>query len=266
MATIEPFVRTTSTNRSLTTILFYSWQKLIKCIRSTEAPGEASCKERSNSMTPEASLKNDISLDVHDELGNDPGEVAFFQFLHSEYRKVTHFVESTQREFAIRETRVLQGLEILKRPNFILVNDKWQLFARSVHRLYRELLCFETFCIMSYVSFSKILKKHDKVTGLCTRCPFMENVVSRANFANYPELKDMIRRCEDLYQEVSDRLVEESLHEDQRLFLNMVNKFKEQSPSRREAPVALRLKDSYRRCGAAKDDRVLPRAKRPKLR
>lgn len=94
----------------------------------------------------------------------------------------------------------------MKRPNSIMVNEKWSMVAKSIYRLYKDLLRLETFAIMTYCSFSKILKKHDKVTGYQTRSAFMSNVVNRANFTNYPQVLEMISRCERLYEEVSSRL------------------------------------------------------------
>lgn len=172
-------------------------------------------------------------------LGKNPGEIAFFKLLHSEFKKATHFFDKAQQEFAIREERVQEGMEIMKRPNSIMVNEKWSLLAKSIFRLYKDLLLLETFAIMTYCSFSKILKKHDKVTGHNTRAAFMANVVSQANFTMYPKVLEMITRCVSWYEEVSDRLVQEGkegLYEDERLFINMISRLNEQALDTADAP------------------------------
>jgi hypothetical protein len=164
-------------------------------------------------------------------IGKSPGEIAFFKLLHTEFKKVTHFFERSSEQYAIREERVREGMNIMKQPNSIMVNEKWSLMAKSVHRLYKDLLLLETFAIMSYCSFSKILKKHDKVTGYNTRNAFMENVVNKANFTHYPKLLEMITRCERMHEEVSSILLtegKESLYEDERLFINMISRLNEQ--------------------------------------
>jgi hypothetical protein len=189
------------------------------------------------------------------ELGKSPGEIAFFKLLHAELKKATHFFEKAQQEFSIREERVEEGMEIMKQPNSIMVNEKWSLLAKSIYRLYKDLLLLETFAIMTYCSFSKILKKHDKVTGYQTRVAFMANVVNKANFTSYPNVLAMISRCERMYEEVSHHLLregKEGLYEDERLFINMINRLNEQvlesddcnsaldrKEGRRSAPVAL---------------------------
>merc|ERR1711933_300438 len=107
----------------------------------------------------------------------------------------------------------------------IMIDCRWSVVAKSLYRLYKDLMLLETFAIMTYCSFSKILKKHDKVTGFITRKAFMENVVSKANFSNYPNVLAMITSCETLFEEVYNFLVSEGrqcLDEDERLFLNMI--------------------------------------------
>mmetsp|Transcript_7278 Transcript_7278/g.11473 ORF Transcript_7278/g.11473 Transcript_7278/m.11473 type:complete len:283 (+) Transcript_7278:307-1155(+) len=166
-----------------------------------------------------------------DGINKSPGEIAFFKLLHSEFKKAERFFGKAQEEFVIREGRVREGIEIMKHPNSIMVGDKWSLLAKSLYRLYKELLLLETFAIMTYCSFSKILKKHDKVTGYDTRKAFMANVVSKANFTKYPIILDLIKRCEIMYEEVSQQLLKEGkvgLYEDERLFINMIHRLNAQ--------------------------------------
>lgn len=174
-------------------------------------------------------------------MGKSPGEIAFFKLLHSEFKKSCVFFQKAEEEMSIREARVQEGYEIMQRPNSIMVNDKWSLLSKSLYRLYKDLLLLETYAIMTYVTFSKILKKHDKMTGFTTRSAFMGNVVSKANFTTYPKLIGMIKRTEALYEEVSGRLVsdgKESLYEDERLFINMINRLNNQALENEGAPLA----------------------------
>uniref|UniRef100_A0A7S2A9F4 SPX domain-containing protein n=1 Tax=Trieres chinensis TaxID=1514140 RepID=A0A7S2A9F4_TRICV len=195
------------------------------------------------------SIESEMTSNVDEQkqsIGKSPGEVAFFKLLHSEFKKAVHFFERAQEEFSIREGRIREGMEIMKKPNSIMVSEKWSLLAKSLHRLYKDLLLLETFAIMTYCSFSKILKKHDKVTGYETRNAFMTNVVNRANFTNYPDVLSMISRCEALYEEVSQHLIsegKEGLCEDERLFINMIHRLNSQVMDTREAEGAPDLKD-----------------------
>jgi hypothetical protein len=145
-----------------------------------------------------------------------PGEVEFFKLLHSEFHKAVYFFDRAIDEFSIREERVLFGMNIIRHKERVQL---WTIFVKSVFRLYTDLLLLETFCIMTYCSFSKILKKHDKHTGFETKNAFMANVVNNANFTHYTTLQQMIDRCQEVYSEVSNRLEREGLdelHEDER--------------------------------------------------
>jgi SPX domain len=85
-----------------------------------------------------------------------------------------------------------------------LLADKWQVMAKSIYRLYKDLLLLETFCIMTVASFSKILKKHDKVTGQVTREAFMQNVVLRhQNLVEYPTVVERLARIQTMYNQVA---------------------------------------------------------------
>ncbi|KAL7477673.1 hypothetical protein ACHAW6_003473 [Cyclotella cf. meneghiniana] len=171
------------------------------------------------------------SLTAAAKMSRNPGEVAFFRLLNSELRKAIHFFEKAQLEFEIREARVREGIDIMRKANSLMVSEKWSLMAKSLYRLYKDLLLLETYAIMTYCSFSKILKKHDKVTSHNTRIAFMKNVVNKANFTHYPKLLAMISRCETLYDEVSQSLIQEGklgLYEDERLFINMIHRLNEQ--------------------------------------
>ncbi|CAN0461065.1 unnamed protein product, partial [Discosporangium mesarthrocarpum] len=69
-------------------------------------------------------------------------------------------------------------------------------------KLYRDLLLLENYAIMNYCGFSKILKKHDKVTGFLTREQFMKNVCNQAPFVHYPRLIKMLSSVEKLFKQI----------------------------------------------------------------
>jgi hypothetical protein len=166
-----------------------------------------------------------------EDMIKSPAEIAFFKFLHAEMKKADHFFVKAQDEIAIREERVRDGLDIIQRSMSVMVESKWSCAAKSLFRLYKDLLLLETFAIMSYCSFSKILKKHDKVTGNATRAAFMAKVVNHASFTVYPALLAMIRRCEALYDQVSKKLTvegKEKLCEAEREFISTIFQLKGQ--------------------------------------
>eukprot|EP00535_Pseudo-nitzschia_heimii_P012871 CAMPEP_0197196598 /NCGR_PEP_ID=MMETSP1423-20130617/32440_1 /TAXON_ID=476441 /ORGANISM="Pseudo-nitzschia heimii, Strain UNC1101" /LENGTH=366 /DNA_ID=CAMNT_0042650405 /DNA_START=542 /DNA_END=1642 /DNA_ORIENTATION=+ len=202
--------------------------------KKADKTGENTYQEQMKKTTtaePSAVVSNNQQPQDAESMGKSPGEVAFFKLLHSEFKKASHFFDRATEEFTIREERVREGMDIMRKPNSIMVNEKWGLMAKSIYRLYKDLLLLETFAIMTYCSFSKILKKHDKVTGYETKNAFMANIVNKANFTHYPKVLSMITRCEKFYEEVSANLLKEGkegLYEDERLFINMIHRLNEQ--------------------------------------
>jgi len=181
-------------------------------------------------------LIKDLPVKVHDNalktsnmnaIRKNPNEIIFFKHLHAEFEKVSSFFAKAKKELRIRYDRIRVSRRIFSHPGPKMVEDKWSRIGRSAHRLHNDLLLFETFAIMNYCAFSKILKKHDKKTAYETKMAFMKNVVNRSNFATYPDILVMIQECEVLYDQVSQRAMCEENHnlrEDERRFIGMVHK------------------------------------------
>lgn len=188
-------------------------------------------RPREEPSEPQQVFLSSASSSPSNSLGQCPGEVAFFKFLHSELRKAIAFFEATTKEYKIREQRLRRGMEIIKGQSRSMVDDKWGTMSRAMYMLYRDLLLLETFAIMTYVGFSKILKKHDKVTGYRTCTAYMESIVNKANFTHYPEVMSLISKVQSLHEEVSKRLENEgkkALSEDEQLFISMIQRVNEE--------------------------------------
>jgi hypothetical protein len=160
------------------------------------------------------------------DIDKNPGEVAFFKTLHCEAKSAALFFDKTKQELKIREERIRMGFEILKQvESYSLDIEKWVCMSKSVYKLYKDLLLLETYAIMTYCGFSKILKKHDKNTGYSTQAAFMRNVVDKLSFAAYPDILNMIQHSEVLYEVASKKLVslgKAKLDDDERLFLDAI--------------------------------------------
>ena len=139
-------------------------------------------------------------------LRKNPNEVRFFKQIRSEFEKVSAFFASARKELQIRYDRVVDGSKVFINSNTETMPLRWNRVGRSAYQVHKSLLLLETFAIMNYCAFSKILKKHDKRTGYSTKVAFMTNVVNKSNFANYPDILDMIRGCQDIIDEASKKL------------------------------------------------------------
>jgi len=167
------------------------------------------------------------SMGATTPLRQSPEEVDFFKALHGELKKAEFFFGEATREHQIRLQRITRGVSVVKGQSRSMLDDTWGSMSRAMYSLYKDLLLLETFAIMTYVGFSKILKKHDKVTGFRTCSQYMSNVVGNANFTHYPEVMLMISSSQRLYEEISQALQHEGkqpLSEDEQLFINMIQK------------------------------------------
>jgi len=63
---------------------------------------------------------------------------------------------------------------------------------RATNILYTELLMLENFAVMNYGGVCKILKKHDKNTGMTTQVKYINRVLNIKPFAMMTALKDVI--------------------------------------------------------------------------
>lgn len=180
---------------------------------------------------PSFVLKNSTDKDTWNAIRKNPYEVQFFKQLHAEVKKVSSFFAEAKAELKIRHSRIKTGLEILNKSESKTMKQNWTAIERSIYTLHSNLLLLETFAIINYCAFSKILKKHDKKTGYDTKIAFMRNVVNTSNFASYPDMIAMIQECEVLYgkhAQHAGRKDNKNLREEAHLFLGMIEKINTQ--------------------------------------
>lgn len=135
-------------------------------------------------------------------LSKSAKEVEFFQSLKEELKKLSDFFATTENLYRIRHTRISDGYERLLETGNKYDKNTWSRLLRAVVKFYKDVLLLENFAIMNYCAFSKILKKHDKLTGFSTRDAFMRNVMSQQNFTHYPYVMDLLKKSEQLYLDI----------------------------------------------------------------
>lgn len=136
------------------------------------------------------------------EMCKSAKEVEFFRSLKSELKKVTNFFSSAEEIFHIRHSRVNDGFILLQDKNMKHDKNTWSRLLMACVKLYKDVLLLENFAIMNYCGFSKILKKHDKLTGCSTREAFMRNVMNEQNITHYPYVLNLLKQSEKLYDEI----------------------------------------------------------------
>mmetsp|Transcript_3198 Transcript_3198/g.4965 ORF Transcript_3198/g.4965 Transcript_3198/m.4965 type:complete len:310 (+) Transcript_3198:119-1048(+) len=186
-------------------------------------------KKIRNEKKPTIQFENGLKNDPH-TLAKSEGEVEFFKALRQELSKCNDFFLSIEAQFIARNKRIQEGWDHLKTlPNYsTLYYQQSRLMAACV-RLYKDLLMLENFAILNYTAFSKILKKHDKLTGHSTRDRYMSNVINvMANFAHYPRLLKLLEVVEALFKELQRFNTLPDLHEKQ-LFIDTLKSINDQA-------------------------------------
>ncbi|KAG7400607.1 hypothetical protein PHYBOEH_005130 [Phytophthora boehmeriae] len=128
-------------------------------------------------------------------------EVAFFRDLQAELNKISLFYAAEEKRCSFRYHQLRSVLKTLKKREKIDAFEAQRLMFAFVH-FYRECIRLENFAVMNYQGFSKILKKHDKMTGYNTRSKYMRRKVNLSPFSSYPNLLQILASTEDMFHEV----------------------------------------------------------------
>jgi SPX domain protein involved in polyphosphate accumulation len=166
-------------------------------------------KKKINEIVEETNKANNIDgiTDTSSDsssrnIANNKSEVEFFRLLRKELKKTSDFYSSAEDIYKIREKRVWTGMDMLKEEGKKVDKETWTRFLMACLKFYKDVLLLENFAIMNYCAFSKILKKHDKLTGYNTRDAFMRNVMNLQNFTNYTYVMELVKKSEKLFEDV----------------------------------------------------------------
>ncbi|RLN38266.1 hypothetical protein BBJ28_00017344 [Nothophytophthora sp. Chile5] len=122
-------------------------------------------------------------------------EVAFFRDLQAELKKISLFYAAEEKRCSFRYQQLRSKREKIE------AFEAQRLMFAFVH-FYRECIRLENFAVMNYQGFSKILKKHDKMTGYNTRSKYMRRKVNLSSFSSYPSLLQILSSTEDMFHDV----------------------------------------------------------------
>lgn len=156
------------------------------------------------------------------EIAKNAAEVEFFILIRKELKKTSEFFKRCQEEFTIRWERVWESYLMLQEKGVVHDKNTWTRLLMACVRFYKDVLLLENFAIMNYCGFSKILKKHDKVTGYITRDAFMRNVMNHQNITHYPIVLELIRKSEQLFHSIQTMDSVMPLQDDERLFIDAI--------------------------------------------
>lgn len=136
----------------------------------------------------------------------NPVEDHFVRLLNMELEKFNNFFMEKEEEFVIRMQELKERMQKEKITCDILGNcdgciDKVNGVRKAIVVLHGEMVLLENYSSLNYTGLVKILKKHDKRTGLFLRHPFISNVL-RQPFFTTELVSKLIKECESMLQDL----------------------------------------------------------------
>lgn len=92
-------------------------------------------------------------------------ESIFFKEIMKEIKKAGIFFDQSEKISTLRRTRITFGIQSLKREGARLDRQEWNRMVIATVNLYKDVVLIESYALTHLRGFSKIIKKHDKITG-----------------------------------------------------------------------------------------------------
>jgi SPX domain protein involved in polyphosphate accumulation len=167
---------------------------------------------------------NNLMISDPEELRKSSLEIEFFKLIKNEIKKASEFFASSEEIYRIRHKRVKEAYQLVVENNDDKKYDKntWTRLLMACVQFYKDVLFLENFAIMNYCAVSKILKKHDKLTGFATREAFLRNVMPLQNFTTYPFVLNLIKEAEKLFSDIQSLESVMPLKDEEKLFIEAI--------------------------------------------
>lgn len=168
-----------------------------------KGPAEAGAGDGAAAMASDRVGVSESDLPAPDqrEGGNDgrltPQEAGFVSKLNLEIIKFNDYFIKREEELIIRVKDLSDRLKAASGSS-----ERVAMKSASVH-LHGEIVLLLHWCELNYIGLVKILKKHDKKTGLLLRSPFLANVVKQP-FCSTTILKRLVKQVEETILEEED--------------------------------------------------------------
>lgn len=182
--------------------MFMNYKDLKKCLKPTDPAGKDLESRDSDSKDHES----DHNLDSHPESHDVPVSIAdrkrhlhavqeaersshqFFTCFRQQVDKVNDFFLDKQEDYIIEHRQLSERIAQCLVPGAPTREKVLRLKQRLIS-FHGELVLLENFSTVNYTGFRKILKKHDKKTGLNMRGIYLRTVLSTPFF-----LSDTVRK------------------------------------------------------------------------
>lgn len=182
--------------------MFMSYKDLKKCLKPGDSAGkdlesrDSDSKDHDSDYNPDSDPERsnlpistaDINRNLHAVQEAERSNQQFFSCFRQQVDKVNDFFLDKQEDYIIEHRQLSERVLQCLVPGAATRVEVLRLKQRLTY-FHGELVLLEHFSTVNYTGFRKILKKHDKKTGLNMRGIYLRTVVSTPFF-----LSDTVRR------------------------------------------------------------------------
>ncbi|KAK8799324.1 hypothetical protein JH06_2856 [Blastocystis sp. subtype 4] len=126
-------------------------------------------------------------------------EKQFFKQLTDSVLRVDTFFHQIQVQYIVEVKALIDEVKKIDDCPKEQLESTIEALLEKCRELHGKLLLLEMFAHVNYCGFTKITKKHDRMTGYITQKKFMQKKVNVTSFSSFTLLRNSVRIVEDQY-------------------------------------------------------------------
>mmetsp|Transcript_19250 Transcript_19250/g.24486 ORF Transcript_19250/g.24486 Transcript_19250/m.24486 type:complete len:315 (-) Transcript_19250:1638-2582(-) len=154
-------------------------------------------------------VRNTQQIGKKRNLQDVEGEKIFFKSLLSELKKVDRTFLRLEKNIIEQFLKFVHKFrpilkEVSRDSNLEIVST----VMKHCAAIHLQFVLLENYAVMNYCGFTKILKKHDKVTGFLTREKYMLKMVNECEFSKHSRVDDALKVVGKEFENLKKMVVE----------------------------------------------------------
>eukprot|EP00232_Nephroselmis_pyriformis_P016917 CAMPEP_0182882336 /NCGR_PEP_ID=MMETSP0034_2-20130328/17721_1 /TAXON_ID=156128 /ORGANISM="Nephroselmis pyriformis, Strain CCMP717" /LENGTH=212 /DNA_ID=CAMNT_0025015427 /DNA_START=367 /DNA_END=1001 /DNA_ORIENTATION=- len=132
-------------------------------------------------------------------------EKAFVKALNEELTKFNNFFMENEEDNVIQTKTLSDSIKRVMEDEGGSDNKQYADLCSAIVKHHGEMVLLLNWSYLNYAALVKILKKHDKVTGLLLRSPYLANVMQQP-FCSTSLMCLLVKQAEDMYHFVVEKM------------------------------------------------------------
>ncbi|KAK8808843.1 hypothetical protein WA588_004484 [Blastocystis sp. NMH] len=152
-------------------------------------------KDKLEQLQKEKGTSEDIAIDIT----SLEKEKLFFKQLTESVLRVDTFFHQVQVQYIVEVKALIEEVKTVDSCPKDKLESTIEALLEKCRELHGKLLLLEMFAHVNYCGFTKITKKHDRMTGYVTQKKYMQRKVNVTSFSSFTLLRNSVRIVEDQY-------------------------------------------------------------------